>query len=193
MKKKLLVTTSLVFTAFANQAHALGVTELLHTTGESLAHSVKSTAKSEMTKSSTKSTKDTNSKSVTRSTKESAAGSSESTKDSGKTSAKSTTEGSEKTTKNSPESSSKAVKSTARSTGETTEWLICKNKCKILLDEPALVPAAKQYLQNEPISLIAAEKLIKFVNAAKEENPEYAKHPDFENTVLLSLVSGDLD
>lgn len=109
MKKKLIA--GLVVSAIANQGHALGVTELLRTTGETFLDSAKTIVNSEATKTSGETTKGSNSKSTAESTKQSG----ESTVESGGTTVDST-KGSGSTTKDSAKSS---VESSKESTDGT--------------------------------------------------------------------------
>lgn len=190
MKNKLII--GLMITAISNQVFALGVTKLFETTGESLFESAKSVVKSEVTKTSANTTKNTDSKSMVESSQESATGSVDSTTTSGKTSKEASRESSEDTTKNSPKTSTETAHNSVVSTGDTTQWLVCANRCKQLLDEPALVPAAEKYLQGEAISLTDAGKLQQFLRAMKQDNPELAQEPGFKEAALISLANGEL-
>lgn len=130
MKKKLIA--GLVVSAIANQVHALGVTELLKTTGQSFLDSAKTSVNSEATKTSGETTKGSNAKSTAESTQgsgestkgsggttvDSTKGSGSSTKDSGKSSADSSTESTDATKRGTPKESTRTATETS---GESSD------------------------------------------------------------------------
>lgn len=174
MKRKVAIA-SLLITTLSSQVYALGVTEILKGTGESLAELVKASGDS------SKGTAQSDSKSAPKSSKESSKTGSNSTK----------------TTGESVSETGESVTGTGETFSESTEWLICANKCKKLKDDPALVPAAEKYLQGEAIPEIDREKLVSFIAELRNENPQVIQHPDFdeaefETAALPSLTNGKL-
>ncbi len=197
MTKKIF-TTGFVLLGLSSQVFGLGSTQLLETTGESLSDSLKTTVKSNATKTVTETTKESDSQSTVESTK----GSGESVKGSGKTSSETSQDTTDGSLKNSPEYSSKSVKGFFETTGDTTEWLVCANKCQKLLDDQALVPAAKDYLVGVDVAAMDMEKFYEFAKAVREENPELnekypldeqAQNEVFNKGLALALVQGNFN